>query len=116
MVVIHRHDAPSSQTHGQMKAASVIASTLLAAALLAPAAARAEPYLAVRSGLKCASCHVNPTGGGKRTEFGNVYSQTALAEERLDPATGKAEPVAETGAQPALWTGKINDHLAVGSD
>ena len=99
-----------------MKAGTVIAAILIAAMLLAPAVSRAEPYLAVRSGAKCVACHVDPTGGGKRTEFGNIYSQTALAEERLDPATGRAEPAAETGAQPALWTGKINDHLAVGSD
>src|SRR6266852_5848293 len=98
-----------------MKTGTVTAATLLAFVLLAPAASRAEPYLAVRSGAKCMACHVNPTGGGKRTEFGNIYSQTALAEERLDPVTGKAVP-AETGAQAALWTGKINDHLAVGSD
>ena len=89
---------------------------LLAVALLAPAVSRAEPYLAVRSGAKCMACHVNPTGGGKRTEFGNIYSQTALATERLDPVTGKAEPATGTGAQPASWTGKINDRVAVGGD
>ncbi len=99
-----------------MNAAAVIVPVLLAVALLAPAVSRAEPYLAVRTGAKCAACHVNPTGGGKRTEFGNIYSQTALAAERLDPATGKTEPAAETGVQPALWTGKINDHFALGGD
>jgi hypothetical protein len=97
-------------------ATTIVALALLALALLAPAVSRAEPYLAVRAGAKCMACHVNPTGGGKRTEFGNIYSQTTLAEERLDPATGKAVPAAETGAQPALWTGKINDHFAVGGD
>jgi hypothetical protein len=75
---------------------------------------RAEPYLAVRSGQKCGVCHVNPTGGGKRTEFGNTYSQTELAEGRLDPATGKAVP--PDRSEPAVWTGKLNDYLAIGSD
>lgn len=83
-------------------------------ALLAPVAVQAEPYLAVRSGLKCMACHVNPGGGGKRTEFGAAYGQTALARERLDPATGQAVPSAGVG--PAMWTGKLNDQVALGSD
>jgi hypothetical protein len=85
---------------------------LAAAALLAQASARAEPYLAVRTGLKCAVCHVNPTGGGKRTEFGAIYSQTEFAAGRLDPETGKVTE----GTEPAPWTGKINNHISLGAD
>jgi hypothetical protein len=88
--------------------------TLLASLALQSAAALAEPYLAVRTGLKCGACHVNPTGGGKRTEFGAVYGQTEFAASRLDPATGAVLP--ESAAEPAPWTGKINDHIGLGAD
>jgi hypothetical protein len=94
--------------------ASRVMPILAAAALLAPTAPRAEPYLAVRAGVKCMACHVNPTGGGKRNEFGSVYGQTALARERLDPATGRSVPAG--AAAPPAWTGRINDVLGLGAD
>jgi len=65
--------------------------------------ALAEPYLAVRSGLKCVACHVNPTGGGKRNEFGSAYSQTSMIEKKLNED--------DKG-----WYGRINDYLAFGGD
>jgi hypothetical protein len=98
-----------------MKAGSAILWALLIAALLAPGASRAEPYLAVRTGQKCMACHVNPTGGGKRTEFGATYAQ-ATAAGRLDLATGKSISTTAAGSEPSLWTGKLNDHVAVGGD
>ena len=76
---------------------------LLVLLLLAAAHARAEPYLAVQNGFKCGQCHVNPTGGGERTAFGNVFAQTQLPAERLEPGGD-------------LWTGEINRFLSVGGD
>jgi hypothetical protein len=64
---------------------------------------RAEPYLAVQLGFKCGQCHVNPTGGGLRTTFGDVFSQTVMPAQRLDTGFDN-------------WTGDINQFLRTGGD
>ncbi|MGA8203433.1 MAG: hypothetical protein WB812_02885 [Woeseiaceae bacterium] len=78
----------------------------LAFALLVFAApgqsAHAEPYLAVQKGMKCGSCHTSPSGGGKRTRYGDLYAQTELAAHKL--GVGK------------LWTGELGRWLALGGD
>jgi len=76
---------------------------LLLPLLLLAFEAHAEPYLAVQTGFKCGQCHVNPTGGGERTVFGNVFAQTQLAANHLD-----------TGGD--VWTGEINRFLSIGGD
>jgi hypothetical protein len=65
--------------------------------------ARAEPYLAVQTGLKCGQCHVNPTGGGLRTTFGDIFAQTVLPMQHLAGA-------------PDNWTGALGTYLRAGGD
>jgi hypothetical protein len=76
---------------------------LLLPLLLLAFEARAEPYLAVQTGFKCGQCHVNPTGGGERTVFGNIFAQTQLAAQHID-----------TG--PDLWTGELSKYFSIGGD
>ena len=64
---------------------------------------QAEPYLAAQMGLKCGQCHVNPTGGGMRTLFGNTFAQTQLAAKRI-------------GSDEDLWTGQVMKFLSVGGN
>src|SRR4051812_34538414 len=86
-----------------MKRSWFIGMVMLLGVALAQSA-RAEPYLAVRMGLKCGVCHENPTGGGLRTAFGNTFAQTQLAANKID--FGDA----------GLWTGAINRFVSIGAD
>ena len=65
--------------------------------------AQAEPYLAVQLGLKCGQCHVNPSGGGLRTTFGDLFAQTVLPAQHLDTALDN-------------WTGQLGPYLRAGGD
>jgi len=61
--------------------------------LLGPMAqARAEPWISVRSGQPCQSCHSNGSGGGMRTAFGNAYALNTLS----------ARPLVESEKEPEL--------------
>ena len=75
----------------------------MAALIVAGSQANAEPYLAAQMGLKCGQCHVNPTGGGMRTVFGNTWAQTNMAQKRI-------------GSEEDLWTGQVMKFLSVGGN
>ncbi|MGD8418781.1 MAG: hypothetical protein PVH91_17085 [Pseudomonadales bacterium] len=78
----------------------LIATAVLLLAVALPAAA--EPYLAVRQGLACTGCHVNPTGGGLRNAYGNVFSQQQLP---MVPMAGED-----------VWTGTVLDRFGIGAN
>jgi hypothetical protein len=65
--------------------------------------ASAEPYIAAQQGYRCVQCHVNPTGGGLRNDFGLVFAKTLM------PAHTYPESAPD-------WSGKFFDHLRLGAD
>lgn len=64
----------------------------------------AEPYLAVRTGYTCGQCHVNQTGGGKRTAFGAIYAQTHLYMALVRPGS------------PRFVDGSLAPGVSIGAD
>jgi hypothetical protein len=78
----------------------------LCAILACSGPAAAEPHLAVQKGMKCVLCHTSPSGGGKRTVYGNIFAQQELPAKFLNKA----------GTPPNFWDGKVFKYLAVGGD
>lgn len=85
----------------QARIAAGIALVLLVLVAVRPALA--EPYLAVQQGYRCVQCHVNPTGGGLRNDFGIIFSKTLL-------------PTVPYPEGAPNWTGKILSFLRAGAD
>ena len=75
----------------------------LVVGLTAHLGASAEPMFAARTGLGCASCHINRTGGGGRTTYGASYGGLTLPWKKLAAGHG-------------LFDGAIGERLRLGFD
>jgi len=64
----------------------------------------AIPRFSMRTGVQCITCHVNPSGGGMRTEAGTLYSRMSIPYKPSLRTTG------------TKFTPKINDFFTVGTD
>ena len=67
----------------------------------------AEPYFAVREGLKCSACHTNMNGGGKRTDLVSTHARDILHYPSFFGAFSNP---------PDFFTGEINKYVSVGAD
>ncbi|TQV89511.1 hypothetical protein [Aliikangiella coralliicola] len=56
----------------------------VAASVFSANQAKAEPYISIKTNQPCSACHVNPSGGGMRTSYGNVYGYMELPAESSD--------------------------------
>ncbi len=65
-------------------------------------AAIGEPYISFQTQQACSACHINPTGGGMRTEYGSAYGTYQL------PTEGQGESAANLG--------KLSDYFSIGGD
>lgn len=82
-------------------ALAIVTMTLLG---FVPEPVLAEPYLAVAKGMHCSACHSHPGGGGKRTVYGNAFSQMELPARRVGDSDAP------------LWTGELGKWFAVGGN
>ena len=89
-----------------MRAEQLTAALLAGLLVLGAGVARAEPYLAVRTGAKCSDCHTNLDGGGKRTSFATIHAHDILHDLQILPLP--------KGVQ--SFNGEINQWMSIGSD
>lgn len=75
--------------------------------LLCAAPALAEPYLAVREGLRCSACHTNMNGGGKRTDLVATHARDLLHYPNVFGAFS---------SPPEFFSGEVNKFVSLGAD
>lgn len=79
--------------------------TLFMLGLLTTLPAFALPRFAARTGAKCQSCHVNPSGGGMRQAFGVQYGQETLPVPTWSDEFGLDD-----------FSTKLTDFVSIGAD
>jgi len=75
--------------------------------VLFSAPAFAEPYIALREGLRCSACHANMNGGGKRTELVATHARDLLHYPGF---------LGSFSNPPEFFNGEINKYVALGAD
>ncbi len=90
----------------QLKTAAAWVVVVAATCLVAPEA-RAEPYMALREGRKCGTCHVNQTGGGMRTLLANTHMKEITHYRDIFPDLDEAGEV---------FNGQITSFFSIGGD
>lgn len=91
-------------------ALSLAAAVLAVTSLVLVDGLVAEPYFTVREGYKCSKCHVNRTGGGKRTDYAQVYMNT-----RMSMSAG-AQRNSEGAVGTDMPSGRLSEHFSVSAD
>lgn len=67
--------------------------------------AQAEPYMAVREGLRCNACHVNGSGGGMRKQIVSAHARDILRYPDFVPWLSRGERVFPTEIASMLRVG-----------
>lgn len=100
---LHRFGGASRGRRARCAFAILLASIVLGSAW----EARAEPYMAIREGRKCGSCHVNIRGGGMRT---------LLAITHLKEITHYRDLFPEFEEATESFNGQITSFFSIGAD
>jgi hypothetical protein len=86
----------------------VLAIAGIAMLLACAGSARALPRFALMTGAKCASCHVNPTGGQMRTDYGLTFGM-----EKLPMMMSTSDTA---GDDAFTFNPKLSENVSIGAD